>query len=154
MRSFTRSRSSRVKLRRGASLGKSQLQWRWKSVPVASTDLGDPRIDTGYRLCVYDEAAGAATLALEAEAPPGTDWSVGSKGLRYKGSKSAGFLERLRIRAGSQLKLTAKARSIPALPMSQDTNVIVQLHNDRGSCWESRYTAPAKKNDVRRFLDR
>jgi hypothetical protein len=32
--------------------------------------------------------------------------------------------------------------------------VIVQLRNDRGSCWESRYMPPARKNDVRRFSDR
>jgi len=32
----------------------------------------------------------------------------------------------------------------PALPLSSDPQVVVQLTNDAGACWEARLSAPAK----------
>jgi cysteine-rich repeat protein len=145
---------SKLKLHRGRNLAESRMRWKWKSVPAEGTDLGDPRFDAGYRLCLYDETAGTPRLVLEAEAPAGPLWSATSRGLRFKGPTVLGQLTRLRLRSGSELKLTAKGRNLPALPLSQDDAVVVQLHNDTGSCWGERYTAPASRNDARNFIDR
>ena len=148
---------SKLKLRRGRRLGKDRLSWKWRGPPNSPPSagmLGDPRADTDYYLCLYDETAGIASLAFESIAPAGPQWSANSKGFRFKGTQTPGSLDQLRVGTRSRVKLKAKAREIPALPLSQDGSVIAQLRNDTGACWESRYAAPARKNDARRFSDR
>lgn len=147
---------SKLKLKRGKTPAKNKLSWTWKAVPLGATDLGDPLVDTSYRLCLYDEVADTPTLALQASAPAGPLWSAHSKGVTFKGAGGPGTLTRLKVRAGSKLKLRAKGKGIalPDLPVTQDGEVRLQVTNDLGTCWEARYQAPAAKNDAGRFVDR
>ena len=147
---------SKLTLKRGKTPEKNKLTWKWKAVPVGATDFGDPLDSTNYRLCLYDEVAGAPTLALEAAAPAGPLWSANSKGLKFKGTGGPGQLKQLKVRAGSKLKLKAKGKGIalPDLPVTQDSEVRLQVRNDLGTCWEGRYEAPASKSDDGRFVDR
>jgi cysteine-rich repeat protein len=147
---------SKLKLKRGRTPEKNKLRWTWKAVPLGATDFGDPLSDTDYRLCLYDEVAGVPSLALESAAPAGPLWSASSKGLTFKGSGGPGQLKRLKVKAGSKLKLAAKGKGIalPGLPVSQDRSVRLQLRNDLGSCWEALYEAPASRSDASQFVDR
>lgn len=145
---------SKLKLKRGSKPGKDRLQWQWRkgkqAGPAPPGDLGG----TDYHLCLYDDSSSAATLAFETSAPVGPEWSENSKRLRFKGNGTPGTFDRLQIGTKARTKLTAKAREIPSLPLSQDPSVVVQLRNDLGRCWESRFVAPARKSDDRRFFDR
>ena len=147
---------SKLKLKRGKTPDKNKLTWTWKAAPVDATDFGNPLSDTSYHLCLYDAVGGAPALALEASAPAGALWSANSKGLKFKSGGGPGQLKRLKIRAGSKLKLKAKGKGIalPNLPVAQDGEVRLQVRNDLGTCWEARYEAPASKSDTGRFVDR
>ena len=146
--------STKLKLRRGSKPGKDRLQWTWspRKQRGVEPDLG-ALADTDYRLCIYEAANGVPGLALDADAPAGPQWTAKPSGFRFAGGGVAGDLEQLKIGTKRRIKLAARAREIPALPLAQESEVVVQLQNDLGRCWESRYAAPAKKSDDRRFFD-
>lgn len=45
------------------------------------------------------------------------------------------------------------ALDLPALPLAPSERVVAQLRTGEGECWSGDYTAPALKNDARRFAD-
>ena len=109
--------------------------------------------DADYQLCLYETSNGSATLVSQAEAPAGSQWTAKRNGFRFRGIGVPGDLDQLKIGTKKRITLSAKGREIPSLPLAQASEVVVQLQNDLGRCWESRYPSPAKKNDDRRFSD-
>jgi hypothetical protein len=149
------------KLRRPGQL----LHWNWTHGPTTSTaDFGDPTTDTDYALCLYDEAAGAWSLALEAAAPAaGTCsgkpcWVAEKTGFKYASEDGAPQgLVALTLDAGTEVgkgRIGAKGLPphllLPALPLHEDPTVTVQLRNSAGGCWGADFST-ATKNDPAQF---
>ena len=63
-----RPQGSTIALKDAVDPRRDSLSWRWQS-PIAMTP-GDPTVDVGLRLCVYDQTAGASALALSVDLPP------------------------------------------------------------------------------------
>jgi hypothetical protein len=163
-----------LRLSRRDDPAKDRLFWAWKtSRETAAANFGDPTTITTYSLCVYD-AAGA--LKLSATAPPGGTclgqpcWkplrhgSLGS--LRYldvvdrtRDGLSQIVLKRLpsgRVKLlihGSGINLAVPEPAGGQL-LRHDTAVIVQLLNDAGECWETRYAPAAIQNRTELFKDK
>ncbi len=119
---------------------------------MAPDALGDPTAEAGLRLCVYDQTAGVATLALAVELPPGgvcgrhPCWKTGKKGSAYKRAAKGevgGAAFRFKAsptKAGFTLSATGPELAMPALPLRKDPRVIVELHRtDAPLCWTARY---------------
>jgi hypothetical protein len=53
-------------------------------------------------------------------------------------------------------KLVARGSKAPAIPLpfDQHNEVIVQLINSDGTCWETKYQSPARRSTDVQFLDR
>jgi len=142
---------------------KGTLGWSWKKgAATAAADFGDPTQDTAYRLCLFDEADGAPSLVLDAALAPGAGWKATRNGFRYKRpvmDPAAGAgLRTLRLKAGGDgkaaLTVAGKGMALPTLPVSQAEEVVTQLISSGGACFESRFSAPARRNDAKAFRDR
>lgn len=148
----------------------AKLLWKWlKGESTTAADFGDPaNSDTIYTLCVYGQVGGAARLALQAVVPPaGTCngqpcWRATSTGFKYGDPDAAADgVTKVILKSGSagKAKIIVKgggsALDTPPLPLSQDPQVIVQLKRTSvgSECWESRFSAPATKNDGSQFKD-
>ncbi len=146
-----------------------RVKWKWsKGEFVDYAHLGSPTNSTSYRLCIYDETAGAPIAFLGRDIPAGASgWTEHGvkKGIEYKDKLAThdGFLK-VRVRPGAAGKsraqvLLAKSTSL-LLPgpssaqqyFEQDSRVIVQLVNSAGSCWTSEYeAADTRKNNGGEF---
>lgn len=150
---------------------KDKFLWKWQKGEATSVeDFGDPtRLFNGtqYSLCLYDEVASRTSLAWSAIVPAATTctgdpcWkATGTRGFRYSDrERSTAGLQKLSLKAGSagktKIVISGKGSGLqlPSLPLSQDQSVLMQLKNDAGQCWESRFTAPAKRNIGTKFKD-
>jgi streptogramin lyase len=147
---------------------KDHLTWKWlKGEATDVADFGDPLNTTSYALCIYDAAGGAPALIASVVAPEGGScagkpcWkTTGAKVLKGYQYKSGGSLLKIVLTSGDigKAKITvANAASnllLPASPLHQDPQVTVQLVNSDGFCWDADYSAPAVKNDTKRFKDK
>jgi hypothetical protein len=145
-----------------------KLVWKWiKGETTALEDFGNPLETTAYTLCIYDETGGLPSLQLTAFIPAGGDcdgepcWSVIGKGFKYKDpTASNDGINAVLLKSGDagKAKIIAKGKDgnldTPGLPLAQDQEVIVQLKNQAGVCWEARYSPPAKKNEDGQFKDK
>lgn len=145
-----------------------KLVWKWiKGEATTPADLGDPSSATGYTLCIYDTSAGTPTLALTAFVPAGGTcdgkpcWSAIGSGFKYKDPRAANAgIKNVLLKSGQvgKAKIVVKGKDahldIPTLPLSQDPQIIVQLKNQVGVCWEARYGPPATKNENGQFKDK
>jgi hypothetical protein len=149
---------------KGSSLklkaSKGSLAWSWSKGPATEkADFGDPTASTAYRLCLYGATEGTPAVALDASIPPGAEWKETGKGFNYKGSGAdSDGVRKVKLKTGkdgkSRIRLAAKDLSLPALPLGQDPEVVIQLHQSEGTCFESRFAAPAKRNDASTFKDK
>ncbi|MCC6849610.1 MAG: cellulase family glycosylhydrolase [Deltaproteobacteria bacterium] len=152
-----------------ATDAKARLAWSWVDGAATSrADFGDPAAGTGYRVCAWDETGGAPRLVLSAGVAAGgicdgkPCWRATDAGFRYKDrNASVEGVRQLVVKAGAagrariQLRAQGARLALPALPFAQDPRLVVQLRRaDTGACWESRYGAPAVRNDGARFKDR
>jgi hypothetical protein len=136
---------------------KDRLQWKWgKGAPTAKSEFGNPRIDTDYRLCLYD---GQDTLLSHASAPAGGTcnaksprlcWRENASGFRYVDRDlTPDGVQQLVLKAGTagKSKIMLKGRGAnlktPALPISH-LPVKVQLNNTVGECWTATYGTTLK----------
>ena len=145
-----------IKNRGGNSNG---LTWKWLRGAVSIPELGDPRADTRYALCLYDETGQVPALTLSVDVQPGgtcgilpcwsglggsnlsgyrfvdlTGQNDGAKKMLLKGGRPG--RDKLRVKAsGVGLPLPA-AVSLTEYFAQQD-EVTVQLVTDAGGCWES-----------------
>lgn len=161
-------RTSRLALKYRAPDRGDLLTWKWtKGTTTSKTDLGDPTETTNYALCVYDETADLPSLVLASEIPAGgtcagrSCWKPTGHGFRYANEDATpNGVTVLALKEGLEgaSAIRAKGRgaklSMPALPLSQDPRVVVQLKNDLGVCWEAIYSAPALRNEQTEFRDK
>jgi cysteine-rich repeat protein len=135
---------------------KDKLIWQWRDVTTLQ-GFGDPAGgDTAYRLCVYDEVAGRPGVALQAMIPAGDPWSRQRNGFNFKtrsGEYDGIRKAQLKDRRKAKIKFMGTDMDFPARIEQQD-QVIVQLGNSEGSCWQGCYAAPAKKNNGLKFVDK
>ncbi|MDP3938639.1 MAG: hypothetical protein Q8R92_10950 [Deltaproteobacteria bacterium] len=137
-------------------------RWRWSNGAATTTDeFGHPETGTPYSLCVYDHVSDTPVLVMSAFAPPGGNWA-GKKGrFDYKDkTPAAGGITRVSLRpgVGGRADIRAEARgnglSMPPMPLSEDSQVTVQLLALQGPCWEASYASPAKANSASRYSGR
>ncbi len=136
---------------------KDRLQWKWgKGSATAKSEFGNPRVDTDYRLCLYD---GEDTLLSHASAPAGGScnakspkpcWKENANGFRYVDRDlTPDGVQQLTLRAGpaGKAKIMLKGRGAnlktPALPISH-LPVKAQLINSASACWTATYGTTLK----------
>lgn len=150
----------------------AKLLWRWSAGDATLPQFGRPEATAAYALCVYDEAAGVPSLAMQLHIPPagscgGQDcWKPGARGFTYKGRGANGDgvdTVILKEGVGGRAKIIVKAKgnalALPppfsvAVQFAQSPGLRVQLVNSVGACWESRFTAPALRNTPGTFKDK
>jgi hypothetical protein len=138
-----------------ASSGK--LKWKWSRGGFDLDALGDPTVDTDYRVCVYQTNNTPPLIIAGADAPAGDGWKTSKKGYRYK-SKSGepNGITSLHLKSGAdkaKVSLKGKNFTLP-LPLLQIPSALVEVSNAAGSCWQAIYGSPAKKNDEKGFEDK
>ena len=129
---------------------KDLVIWRFgHGERTSKKNLGDPTNDTDYAFCIYDSGSPVEAPVFSAYVPAGTEcegcWQMyAGKGFKYKApSKRAGVML-LNIRSGNDgktkamLKAGGGALSIGSQPF--DSEVLAQLSNSEGECWEASYT--------------
>jgi hypothetical protein len=143
-----------------ASTPKASWKWQRGLAAVSQSDFGDPVSGgTDYRLCVYDNVAGAPQLKMVSVIPAGGDCSgracwtpLGTTGWTYKDSLgSADGITKMTLKGGPAgrpaITVTGAGLNLP-LPNPVDANtffdqspaVIVQLFRaDTGACWSSTF---------------
>jgi hypothetical protein len=134
-----------------------RLKMSWKGGPMLVPDLGDPRVDTVYELCIYDDTG--VKMALDVPAGPG--WSaLGSaaspRGFKFKGNGSADGVRSIVLKGSSlpkaSFKLVAKGAALPDTTLPFQSPVVAQLYAGDGMCWGATFgVADTKKNDVGGF---
>ncbi len=143
--------SGRGRLSHSAN-GKGFLRWSWASGDATrAVDFGDPTSATAYTLCIYREAGGASTPVATMNIPAGRRWSGTSQRFRYRDrdAQSDGIRQlRLRTNAAGRgsIALHGSGPRLPvdALTSTADTPLRLQLTNDMGECWESRFPAGSR----------
>lgn len=135
---------------------KDRIVWRWLKGNTALALFGAPTSSSEYGLCVFDYA-GVPLAVLNAEIAPQTNWTPNSKGFKYidryanqdGASKlvlhedTNGKAKIVFVGEGPDLNLPTTHSTVP---LYQSPRVLVQLHNSNGSCWESEFVPPFKKN--------
>jgi cysteine-rich repeat protein len=144
--------------------GKDKLIWKWlKGAVSPKASFGDPLVDDGYLLCMYD-ATGLVSSAL---IPAGglcagkPCWKEKSKGYLYKDKElTPNGILLLKLNEGletGKAKILIKAKGehldVPALD-ALTAPVTVQLGNNSGACWETTFSAPFQKQDAETFKDK
>ena len=120
----------------------------------ASTDpgtWGEPDVDTTYSVCVFDARTGGYERAIEMTFPSGARWSerkYGGYSYRGNGEYSGLRVGLLKSTPGGSTKIFVKAAGdrFPApAPVETDRwfeqapDVVVQLVNSDGLCWETTF---------------
>jgi len=141
------------------------VTWRFSRGPaLALSSFGDPTLASGFALCLYDDG----TLKLQAQvgASP-TLWRRSGTRFTYKDNAGSGDgIVKVNLRSGangrSKIDVAGKGINL-RLPtpfsgtrfFSNATGVLVQLHQDDGSCYQTQFTAEhGKPNKRTRFSAR
>jgi hypothetical protein len=151
-----------AKLRFADSANDARDALRFASARGAATELaelGDPRVDTDYQLCVWIVSDGEPALVADPLAPAGSGWTARKHGFRYKAAAgvNADGIRKLRVRAGADgktlVRVRAKGAAVekPALPLAEGDTAVAQLHNTLGECWQAVFDEPPLANDARRL---
>ena len=142
---------------------KDKLGWKWGRGPeILLADFDDPTGSDDFTLCVYVASGGPASVLVSATAPAGDEWAdLEQKGFRYKdGDRTPDGVSQVQLRPGAagKAKLKAKAKGgnlgLGSLGFGGAASVTVQLRNSQGKCYGAVYSAPFKKDDAARFVDR
>jgi hypothetical protein len=131
------------------------LTWKWThGAATTHADLGNPRFNTDYAICLYDEKAGTPSLKLSVTAPHAgfcgsrPCWKDTSTGFTYSNStvvpdgKLKILLKEGPVAGTAKITVTGKGTNLimPALPLDQAGRVRVQVKNSNGVCWEADYS--------------
>jgi hypothetical protein len=147
----------RAVLRIKAAEGDNELAWRWLAGYAPLVEFGDPTDNTRYGLCIYDSTNRVPALVFSVDVEAGacgrppcwTRLEAPFRGYRYTEQDGVPYgVKRLLLRGGdpSQDSLLADAGGeFLQLPppvstrryFAQEDDVIVQLVNDAGKCWQS-----------------
>lgn len=147
---------TRLQMRSSNRNSREGIRWGIKGVDSTPADFGDPTDDTDYQLCIYTEN-GDADLTSELGARAGRGWRERKGGFmfRNRGDRADDGLDRviLRARRGARGIVAALGRGddldLPDLPIADDEDVRVQLHNSEGHCWDTVFTDPRRNTDTR-----
>jgi hypothetical protein len=133
-----------------------RLTWQWlRGAATAPADFGSPLTTTSYQLCVYDAAG---NTVAHASFPPAVTcggepcWRVHGTKTTFRSSTLG-----LTLKAGDvgKARIVARGRGpllgVATLPAAQP--LTVQLKNSEGVCWETIYSAPARRNEAGQFRD-
>jgi hypothetical protein len=139
-----------------------KLTWKWiKGEETLPVEVGDPTASTDFTLCIYDSNGGPPTLVSQSIITAGTSWEASGAGFKYKDpSGSSSGITKMVIKPGEagKAKILVKGAGsfldTPVLPLDQNPEVVGQLSNDIGSCWEARFSPPTKKNESEMFKDK
>jgi hypothetical protein len=168
-RSVTKSKRSLLLLRDLSDSRFDGIIWLWNhGAATTKEEFGDPVNSTVYNLCMYDSIGDTPSFVLGSNLPALSDcnqarpcWRSTSSGYRYldpRGVNNGTRLVTLSKGEDGKARLLYIARGvntfIPDLPLDQDHQVIVQLKNSNGLCWEARYNAKALVNRRTLFVDR
>lgn len=141
---------------------KNTLRWKWrKGQATTLADFGDPTGgNTVYTACVFDPAASAYRLQMEAWTGCSEDrcWTATGKGYKYKARM--GYIRRLSVTAGpdgkAAIDLDAKATPQGLLPLAPETTVQLKawhwgLDGDPtvDQCWGATFSAPTVNSDTK-----
>ena len=160
----TRERSAKLAVADGDGVARDGIKWKLARVPgVSAAALGDPLAGNGYRLCIYDRSAGAATPVLGVPVPSAVDcgvtdcWRAGRNSFRYRVRGTGTIDVKLQRKPGDVGQFSVATKGIgaftPALPFAQDPALTVQLYSGTGACWGADFSAPAARNEATRFRD-
>ncbi len=126
----------------------------WQLAPetgIAIGELGDPRSDTSYQLCVFEtEPFFGLSLLAGLEVPAGGScggkpcWIPKRNGYRYTDRSGASDgVRSVDLEAGdrkrAELSILAKGPSVGLAPLPAELPVLVQLQSSEGSCWEAAF---------------
>lgn len=144
-------------MRNGLPDTRDNLTWRWlKGGTTTLADFGQPNVGDDLELCVFDETAGVPALALDTVIPSGPLWTPTSRGFKYNDRNlTNGGVRSITLKdgpaGGAAITLKAKGAHLgpPALPLSQDPSVRVQLIGAH-ACWEADYSTN-RTNDGQQF---
>jgi hypothetical protein len=135
---------------------RDSMKWKWRrGDETLFSDFGLDDKDNDYAVCVWDTRDGFVDLVSEAVMPPfyccGWNKYVDNR-LEYRlsTSKATDGIRFLKVRAKEQGKgtLTMKAKGEyyptprpygPSSMFALESDVVVQLVNSHGECWESRF---------------
>jgi hypothetical protein len=150
---------AKVILIAGATPEFSTLKWKLsRTGAIAQTDLGTPDTDTTYALCIYDDGQSdnpvlSSSVVIE---PSSLFWrSASPQGWSYSdASGSSSGVKRLTITTGEPgraiMSLMAGGVNLPVSHpfqsdrlFEQSPNVVMQLVNDGGKCWEAVFSPQA-----------
>lgn len=161
---------SKLVLKDHVSPKRDRMKWKWaKGEYFDFFEIGEPRIDWTYRVCVYDESAASPRLAASVNLAPSLKWgSQVGRGWYYKDrdllSDGISKLQIVSAFAGRpKIKLVAKGENLP-LPgpfapdryFEQAESVTVQLIGqslwDPPRCWTTQFVnARTRRNDGASF---
>jgi hypothetical protein len=122
---------------------------------TAPADFGTPLTTTSYQLCVYDASGNTvAHASFPAAVNCGGEpcWRVHGTKTTFRSSTLG-----LTLKAGGvgKARIVARGRGpllgMRTLPAEQP--LTVQLKNSEGVCWETVYSAPARRNEAGQFRD-
>ncbi|MEO8605877.1 MAG: DNRLRE domain-containing protein [bacterium] len=137
-----------------------RITWKWlKGAATTLSEYGTPPSGApSYALCIYDQAAGVASLFFEGQLPAGSRWAAkGSTGFKYKDTAlTSDGMSSVTLRTGvtGKAKIIVKGKGanlgLTTAQLQKSPSVVVQLKNTAGQCWEARYSA-ATKNTPEQF---
>jgi uncharacterized delta-60 repeat protein len=146
-RQVTRPFASSLRIKNRTPDDGDRLVWRWRrGYATTLGELGDPRVDTAYTFCLFDEAGSTPAVLLELAVPAGGAcgsrpcWSFDGSRYRYRNpSRLPSGIDAATLVPGpaalAKMTLTAHGPPLhsPALPLSLP--VRAQLQSSTGLCW-------------------
>jgi len=149
---------SSLLLKEGASDAGDRVSWSWAG---RLANFGNPRGDTSYALCVYDDATGPGParlrLRLDAPATPTCHegcWFRTRKGWNYVAThEQPDGVDSVRLEARgfrrAHLTFVGSGAHLGPLGLPYTPGVTVQLRASTGQCWETDFSRPARNNPAR-----
>ncbi|MEO8603224.1 MAG: FG-GAP-like repeat-containing protein [bacterium] len=153
-----------LKLQAPGDPTKQWLNWNWRKDTASKAEFGNPASGTSLLLCLYDDGELKQSTLIESGGDCSGDacWKETKGGFSRKNRAGIGDgTTKVRLASGggkAKIQIAGKGAQLglPELPLSQSSEVTVQLDKTRSSstqCWESTFEAPARRNDDEHFKD-
>jgi cysteine-rich repeat protein len=146
--------SSRVQLRQGLTASSNALSWTWSpDYDLAPDTFGDPRHDTSYELCVFEEhesPEGESSWGVVAQGTvaAGDQW-VGNAAGGYRYHAADGAIRSARLRNADPghvaIGLHGRGRELGLVSLPGDGPVAVQLRGSNAGCWLAEFWGPFQR---------